>query len=210
MIERLQGRAPVCVAALALCMVVAAPVSAQHAADRIWSGGPILTMNDKAMRAEAVAEKDGKIVAVGGAASVMKLKGPETQLIDLKGRTLLPGFVDAHGHMMGGGLQALSANLLAPPDGKVHDMASLQQTLRDWMADERRGGREGQPDHRLRLRQLAALAELRHPTRDDLDAVSQRHPHPARPPVRRTSAPSTPRRWRSAASTPTRQTRRAA
>ncbi len=40
----------------------------------------------------------------------MKLKGPATQLVDLKGRTLLPGFVDAHGHMMMGGLRALSGN----------------------------------------------------------------------------------------------------
>ncbi len=91
-------------------------------------------MNDRAMRAEAVAEAGGRIVAVGSKASVMKLKGPSTQLIDLKGRALLPGFVDAHGHMMGGGVQALSANLLAPPDGNVKDMASLQATLREWMA----------------------------------------------------------------------------
>ena len=46
---------------------------------------------------------------------------------------MLPGFVDAHGHVMGGGLQALSANLLSPPDGEVRDIASLQQTLRDWI-----------------------------------------------------------------------------
>jgi len=77
--------------------------------------GPILTMNDKAMRAEAVAVANGKILAVGRRSEVMKLKGPTTQLLDLKGQTLVPGFVDAHGHIVVGGLQALSANLLAPP-----------------------------------------------------------------------------------------------
>ncbi len=41
---------------------------------------------------------------------VMKHKGPDTKIIDLGGRTMLPGFVDAHGHMFIGGLQALSAN----------------------------------------------------------------------------------------------------
>ena len=102
-------------------------------AERIWSGGPIITMNDKAMRAQAIAEAGGKIVAVGSKAQVMKLKGPNTQVIDLQGRTLLPGFVDAHGHLVIGGMQALSANLLAPPDGNVSDIPSLLKTVRDWV-----------------------------------------------------------------------------
>jgi predicted amidohydrolase YtcJ len=102
----------------------------------------------------------------------MKLKGPATQLVDLKGRTLLPGFVDAHGHVMMGGLQALSANLLAPPDGQVTDIAGLQRTLREWMAANPAAVNEvkliigfGYDD--------AQLKEQRHPTRDDLDAVSK-------------------------------------
>ncbi len=41
-------------------LALAMPVAAQETADRIWSGGPILTMNDKAMRAEAVAERAGR------------------------------------------------------------------------------------------------------------------------------------------------------
>ena len=67
--ERLQRPVPVFAAALAGCMALAAPASAQQTADRIWSGGPILTMNDKAMRAEAVAVAGGKILAVGSAAT---------------------------------------------------------------------------------------------------------------------------------------------
>ena len=172
MIERLQGRAPVCVAALALCMVVAAPVSAQQAADSIWSGGPILTMNDKAMRAEAVAVANGKILAVGRRSEVMKLRGPATQLVDLKGRTLVPGFVDAHGHVVVGGLQALSANLLAPPDGKVRDIASLQQTLRDWVQKNAAAVEKAKIIIGFGY-DNAQLAELRHPTKEELDAVSQ-------------------------------------
>ena len=172
MIERLQGRAPNCVAALALCMVVAAPVSAQQAADSIWSGGPILTMNDKAMRAEAVAVANGKILAVGRRSEVMKLRGPATQLVDLKGRTLVPGFVDAHGHVVVGGLQALSANLLAPPDGKVRDIASLQQTLRDWVQKNAAAVEKAKIIIGFGY-DNAQLAELRHPTKEELDAVSQ-------------------------------------
>jgi len=163
------------VALAAAGLALAMPVAAQQAADRIWSGGPIITMNDKAMRVEAVAEKGGRIVAVGAKASVMRLKGPDTQLIDLKGRTMLPGFVDAHGHVMGGGLQALSANLLAPPDGNVRDIASLQRALRDWMAANEAVVRK------INLvvgfgYDNATLAEQRHPTRDDLDQVSTEVP----------------------------------
>ena len=157
---------------LVISMVIFGSVAgAQETADRIWFGGPILTMNDAAMRAEAVAEKDGKILAVGAEADVMAHKGPGTEFIDLAGRAMLPGFVDAHGHVFMGGLQALSANLLAPPDGEVTDIASLQQTLSDWAA----ANAETVETSRLIVGfgyDNAQLAELRHPTRDDLDAVT--------------------------------------
>jgi predicted amidohydrolase YtcJ len=171
-IERLQVPMPVFAAALALYVAVAAPASAQQTADQIWSGGPILTMNDKAMRVEAVAVANGKILAVGRRSDVMKRRGLATQIVDLKGRTLVPGFVDAHGHVVVGGLQALSANLLAPPDGRVRDIASLQQTLRDWV----QANAAAVEKTKLIIGfgyDNAQLAELRHPTKEELDAVSQ-------------------------------------
>jgi predicted amidohydrolase YtcJ len=158
-------------AALVAVLGWASPVAAQQAADSIWSGGPIITMNDKAMRAEAVAVAGGRILAVGSRRDVMKLKGPATQLVDLGGRTMVPGFVDAHGHIVVGGLQALSANLLAPPDGKVQDIASLQQTLRDWVKEN------AAAVDKIKVivgfgYDNAQLKELRHPTKEELDAVS--------------------------------------
>lgn len=158
--------------AAVLAAGMAASAGAQTRADAIWSGGTILTMNDRAMRAEAVAVANGKILAVGKRSEVMKLKGPATQLIDLKGQTLVPGFVDAHGHIVIGGLQALSANLLAPPDGQVKDIASLQQTLRDWIRQN--------PAVVDQVKLIVGfgydnsqLKELRHPTKEELDAVSR-------------------------------------
>ena len=170
--QRLQRHLPVFAAALAGCMALTAPASAQQTAESIWSGGPILTMNDKAMRAEAVAVANGKILAVGRRSEIMKLKGPNTQLVDLKGRTLVPGFVDAHGHIVVGGLQALSANLLAPPDGKVQDIASLQQTLRDWVQKNAAAVEKTKVIIGFGY-DNAQLKELRHPTREELDAVSK-------------------------------------
>jgi predicted amidohydrolase YtcJ len=159
-------------AALACFGVALAGAVGAQPADRIWTGGPILTMNDEAPRAEAVAERAGRIVAVGPRADVLKLRGPGTQVIDLNGRALLPGFIDAHGHVTGGGMQALAANLLAPPDGAVKDIASLLQTMRDWIgANEAAVGK-------INLivgfgYDNSTLAERRHPTREDLDRISR-------------------------------------
>ncbi len=152
-------------------------------ADRIWRGGPILTMVDGAMRAEALAEKDGIILGVGALDEVMAFEGPETQIIDLVGRTMIPGFVDAHGHVFMTGIQALSANLLPAPDGAVNDIPALQQVLRDFAA--------AQPERVAAAGLIlgfgyddAQLAEQRHPTRDELDAVSTEIPVYVDPPVR--------------------------
>lgn len=144
---------------------------ASVSADRIWLGGPILTMVDGTMRAEALAEKDGVIIAVGDREVVLTFQGDETDIIDLAGRTMIPGLVDAHGHVFMIGIQALSANLLPAPDGEVNDIAALQQTLRDFA--------EAQPERVAGAGLIlgfgyddAQLAEQRHPTRDELDVVS--------------------------------------
>lgn len=144
-------------------------------ADTIYHNGSILTIDDAHPKAEAVAVKDGKILAVGTNAEVLKFKGDATRIIDVTGKTVLPGFVDAHGHVFMGGIQALSANLLAPPDGEVTDIASLVQTLKDWA----RANQNAVDKIQLIVGfgyDNAMLAELRHPTREDLDLVSKEIP----------------------------------
>lgn len=155
-----------------ITVLVSASVFAQPTADTIYAGGPIITINDAAMRAEALAVQDGKIIAVGTKADVDKFAGPQTQRIDLAGKAMVPGFVDAHGHMMMGGMQALSANLLAPPDGNVTDIVSLKSTLREWIA-----ANQSAVD-KLGLivgfgYDPATLKEQRDPTRHDLDEIAR-------------------------------------
>jgi len=150
-------------------------VDAKQHADTIYLGGPVLTIDDKAPRAEAVAVADGKILAVGDRESVMALKGNGTDVVDLEGHAMLPGFVDSHGHAVMGGLQALSANLLAPPDGEVTDLASLLDTLRAWMSENQEIVDNEQIIIGFGYDQ-SQLKELRHPTRDDLDTVSTTMP----------------------------------
>ena len=148
---------------------------AEETADTIYTGGKILTVNDAQPTAEAVAVRDGRILAVGDAESVLGHRGKSTENFDLAGRTMAPGFVDSHGHVVMGGLQALSANLLAPPDGDVTNIASLQATLSAWA--------EANTEVVEQVKMIigfgydnAQLAERRHPTRQDLDEVSTEIP----------------------------------
>jgi predicted amidohydrolase YtcJ len=162
--------------ALSLCLLVFAPTTAIRAADpvdTIYHGGSIVTVDDKNPTAEALAVKDGKIVAVGKNHAVMKLKGDATKVIDLKGRCLVPGFIDGHSHVLGFGSQAVGANLLAPPDGQVKNIDDLVAKLQVFAkgSDVGRTGwifGIGYDD--------AVLAEKRHPNRDDLDRVSKEIP----------------------------------
>jgi predicted amidohydrolase YtcJ len=148
---------------------------AQETADRIFTGGPVLTMNDAQPRAGAVAVSDGRILAVGTPEEIAAFRGEGTEVTDLAGRALIPGFVDAHGHIFGGGVQALSANLLAPPDGEVTDIASLQQTMRDWIAENRELVEKANLIIGFGY-DNSQLAELRHPTAAEMDAVSTEFP----------------------------------
>ncbi|MDD2905408.1 MAG: amidohydrolase [Sulfurimonas sp.] len=142
-------------------------------ADQIYINGDIVTMNDAQPQAEALAVRAGNILAIGSKSEVMKTRGAATQLVDLKHKTLLPGFVDAHGHVSLTGLQAVSANLLAPPDGEVKSIADLQQILRVYAAGEIAKSHKvvigfGYDD--------AQLKEQRAPSRQELDAVSTQLP----------------------------------
>ena len=68
-------------------------------ADLILHHGKIVTVDGNFSIAEAVAISGNKILAVGSSADILKLAGPATQVIDLKGRTVVPGLVDTHRHM---------------------------------------------------------------------------------------------------------------
>jgi len=86
-------------------------------ADSIYLGGDILTMaGNEPSYVEALAVKDGKILALGTKNGVLLAKGESTKLVDLGGKTLLPGFIDSHGHMILFGKNLMDANLFGTPD----------------------------------------------------------------------------------------------
>lgn len=78
-------------------------------ADLVFTGGPVFTANSVRSRASAVAVHGGRIVAVGH--DVSELVGPHTEVVDLRGRMLIPGFQDAHVHPVMGGVQLLQCDL---------------------------------------------------------------------------------------------------
>jgi predicted amidohydrolase YtcJ len=78
-------------------------VTPRPAPDVIYHNGVVLTMERRQPRAEAIAIRDGLIVAVGDDSRVLPLRRRATRVIDLRGRTVMPGFIDSHAHWIGDG-----------------------------------------------------------------------------------------------------------
>lgn len=90
--------------ASALLLQPLATYAEELTADMILSGGKIVTVDAKGTVGEAIAIRNGKILAVGSAADIKKLSGPQTKTIDLKGHTVIPGLIDSHIHAIRAGL----------------------------------------------------------------------------------------------------------
>jgi predicted amidohydrolase YtcJ len=88
-------RARLVIAGIAL--LIAIPARAQSP-DTILINGKIVTVDARATVAQALAIRDGRIVALGGSAEIRKLAGPRSRVIDLQGRTVIPGLIDSHLH----------------------------------------------------------------------------------------------------------------
>jgi predicted amidohydrolase YtcJ len=82
-------------------------------ADRILTNGTVITVDTNLPEAQAIALKDGRIIALGTSQEISKYAGPATELIDLNGRVAIPGFIEGHGHFLGLG-QALMMLDLVP------------------------------------------------------------------------------------------------
>jgi predicted amidohydrolase YtcJ len=81
-------------------------------ADLVLTNGKVVSVEDGATEAQAVASRAGKIVAVGTNTEIQKLVGPNTQVIDVKGQLVIPGFIEGHGHFTGIGTAELGLKLM--------------------------------------------------------------------------------------------------
>lgn len=148
-------------------------VKADDKADTIYFGGPIVTMVKDGHRVEALAVKDGKIAAAGPKAEVLAIQGPQTKMVDLDGRCLMPGFIDPHSHVVMQSAKFATVNLDPKPIGEVSSIADIQRLLRERLDNQKPAPGQwvigwGYDD--------TGMKDMRHPNRDDLDTVSTEHP----------------------------------
>jgi len=140
----------------------------------VYYNGDILTMvGNSPNYVDAIVEKDGRIIFTGSSEEAMKIAGKGHNMIDLEGKTLVPGFIDGHCHFANFGAQAIGAQLLASPDANVDDIETLISVLKEWNTSENRALTgwiygTGFDD--------SILKEKRFPTKHDLDEVSTEFP----------------------------------
>ncbi|MBO6667330.1 amidohydrolase [Parvibaculum sp.] len=146
---------------------------ADAAGTTLYRGGIIRTMNEKMPLAGAVAVRGGRILAVGSEEDVTARAGSDARIVDLGGRTMLPGFIDCHGHICITALLMGFRNLAPKPAGPIGSIRDIQRELAIYR-DETNGGRGGwllgaNYDDSL-------LEEKRAITRSDLDEISTEQP----------------------------------
>ncbi len=102
-------------------------------ADTIYTGGDIVTVNDAQPSAEALAVKDGKILALGPVGEIQRAYQSEsTRTVDLGGKALLPAFIDPHSHYFSAITVANQVNVFAPPAGPGRDIPSIVSELKEF------------------------------------------------------------------------------
>lgn len=136
-----------------------------------FTNGHVITMSEKEPFAEAVFVRGKMIQAVGSTDEILSMANKKTVIHDLNGKTLTPGFIDAHGHFPGSGLSAVGVDLNSPPIGRITNIDELIKQLKkradttakgDWIFGF------GYDD--------TLLAENRHPLVTELDQAIPDHP----------------------------------
>jgi predicted amidohydrolase YtcJ len=155
-----------------LAVVDPAYSAAGAAPELVIVNGNILTVDAGQPRAEAVAVRDGLILAVGSNAKIAALKGPATEILDLAGATLIPGFIEAHAHLLylGRALQELNLAKAATWTEVVAMVARAAQDTPpgEWII--------GSGWHQEKWREAPEPAVEGYPTHDALSLVSPDNP----------------------------------
>jgi len=139
-------------------------------ADLILKNGKIICLDSQESIYQAIAVKFGKIIAVGSNDDIKKYAGEKTKTIDLLGKTVVPGFIDSHGHFISEGSSKKIYIDLSEEAG-IHSISDIQQILKE-KARQKPNGEwiyGYQEDD-------SKLEERRHPYRTELDEISTNHP----------------------------------
>jgi len=134
----------------------------------VLTNGKIITVDPEDTICQAVAVKDDKIIAVGTTKDILSLTGKETEVIDLKGKTVLPGFIDTHSHPGVAATVFLQINCITPPT----------RSIKEILGKVREAAAKAKPGEWVRginYNQLK-LEEKRHITKEELDEAAPNNP----------------------------------
>ena len=149
-------------------------ISKNEPETKLYLNGDIITMRGNSPEyVDALIVKGKTIHFTGSKEEAMHIAGENYKIVDLKGNTLLPGFIDGHAHFASFSAQAIGAQILPPPDAGAKDIPSLIEILKKWNTPENRALTGwifgmGFDD--------SVLEEKRFPTKHDLDQVSKEFP----------------------------------
>jgi predicted amidohydrolase YtcJ len=143
-------------------------------ASLVLRSGKIITVDDDFTIAQAVAIRDGRILAVGSDREMRLHTGPRTRVLDLHGKTVIPGLIDGHAHMDREGLKQILPSL-----GRVRSIKEIQERIAELARKYKPGDwivtmPIGDPPFYLDVPDI--LAEKRWPTRQELDAAAPNNP----------------------------------
>ena len=148
------------------------PQAQAEPADLVLRNGRIVTLDDRAPEAQALAARGGRIVAVGTTADLARYVGPNTQVIDLNGQFAMPGFIEGHGHFTGIGEGKLNLDLMNTKswDEIVHMVAEAVEKAKpgQWIV--------GRGWHQEKWTSTPAPNVEGFPTHESLDKVAPNNP----------------------------------
>src|SRR5699024_6053463 len=134
----------------------------------LFINGEVITVNENDQVMEAVAVKGNRIIAVGPTDEILALKDGSSEVIDLRGQTLLPGFIDSHLHITTYGTNMISISCKSEHIKSIDDLLkSLKERAKETRKGEWVRAWGYYEDN---------IAEKRFPTKEELDSVSTEHP----------------------------------
>ena len=138
-----------------------------NAPDLVLINGKVLTLDDRSTVTEAVAVRDGTILATGTSASIKLLAGDRTRVLDVHGKTVIPGLIDTHAHFKAAGLADYVVNM-----SRAKTIAEALEAIKVFAAKKKPGewivGGAWHPP--------SQLAEKRYLTRQEIDSVAPDNP----------------------------------
>src|SRR5438128_3117158 len=149
-----------------LAVLLAVDRSRAADADLILPPGKIVTVDPKFSIREGLAIKDGRIFRVGTSQEVLQTRGPRTKLLDLQGKTVLPGLIDSHVHPTGACMTEFD-----------HPIPAME-TIQDVLDHIQSRAKVLSPGEWIVLRQvfITRLREQRYPSKDELDRAAPKNP----------------------------------